>query len=625
MMSNIANLRLGSKLVLTFAVLILGFGSMLYVTLDLFVSLQHAEEQSFKRNYAQTSDVKEIRVNLNAQRSELLLLLIGEEAESPSEDIEAAIRHRSSISDQILQRLRKGWEGDSEALGIFDQLAEARSSFAKFRDTQVLPLIKEGRLDEARRMYLGVHRERLGKIHELGTLLSDLTDRRVEQALEKSRLELDAQRQRLLLFGLGLVLVGGLLAWFLSRHIAQPLAQLTGWAEQISGGEIPREMSNSQRQDEVGRLSQAFTQMGNYLHALTGKAEALARGELPEGGAPLSEHDVLGQAFARMGQYFQALAGKAERLARGDLQGDLLPVSERDVLGRAFTAMIGNLRGLVQELHEGISVLASASEEILATATQVAASTQETATAISEIATTVEEVKQTAVLAGTKSQSVADSTERTRQVALGGQQSVDETLKGMSQIREQMQAVAESIMRLGEQSQTIGEIVASVNDLAEQSNLLGVNASIEAVKAGEAGKGFSVVAQEVKALAEQSKQATAQVRGILGDIQKAMTKAVLLAEQGSKTVEVGYERAQVSGEAIRTLGGSIEESSEIALQITATSQQQMIGMDQIGSAMENIRQASQDNVGGARQVDVAARNLHQLGLKLKGLSAQFKL
>ncbi|MNN45049.1 Methyl-accepting chemotaxis protein (MCP) signaling domain protein [compost metagenome] len=90
-------------------------------------------------------------------------------------------------------------------------------------------------------------------------------------------------------------------------------------------------------------------------------------------------------------------------------------------------------------------------------------------------------------------------------------------------------------------------------------------------------------------------------------------------------MESGYERAQVSGEAIRTLSSSIEESSEMGLQIAVTSQQQMIGMDQIGTAMENIRQASQDNVGGTRQVDLAARNLHQLGLKLKGLAAQFKL
>jgi methyl-accepting chemotaxis protein len=255
----------------------------------------------------------------------------------------------------------------------------------------------------------------------------------------------------------------------------------------------------------------------------------------------------------------------------------------------------------------------------------VATSTQEAATAISEIATTVEEVKQTAVLATSTSKAVSESAEHTRQVAQGGRQAVDEALSGMQQIREQMQAVAESIMHLGEQSQAIGEIVASVGDLAEQSNLLGVNASIEAAKAGEIGKGFAVVAQEVKGLAEQSKQATAQVRGILGEIQKAMTKAVLLAEQGSKTVEIGYERARVSGEAIRSLSGSIEQSSEMALQIAATSQQQLIGMDQVASAMESIRQASQDNVGGTRQVDLSARNLHKLGLQLKGLTARFRL
>jgi methyl-accepting chemotaxis protein len=202
---------------------------------------------------------------------------------------------------------------------------------------------------------------------------------------------------------------------------------------------------------------------------------------------------------------------------------------------------------------------------------------------------------------------------------------VEEALKGMGQIREQMQAVAESIMRLGEQSQTIGEIVASVSDLAEQSNLLGVNASIAAMRAGETGKGFSVVAQEVKALADQSKQATNQVRGILGEIQKAMTKAVLLAEQGSKAVEAGYERAQSSGEAIRALDSSIAESSEMALQIAATSQQQMVGMDQVANAMSSIREASQSNVSGTRQMDQATRNLHELGVRLQGLAAQFKL
>ncbi|MET1077660.1 MAG: methyl-accepting chemotaxis protein [Pseudomonas sp.] len=586
MIATLANLRIGSKLLLIFLLLMVGFALMFYLTLESFAGLQQREALEFTRSYQRVSDVKELRINIMNQRIILLLAMQAETPPAERSDVVAEIQAFSANNTRLLAHLRDALEGDGEGRAVFESLEELRGAYVQTRDNETLPLLQKGDLAAARELALGIQAQRMQQIHRLGQQLAELTERRVQETLAHTQAALHAQRQQILWRGALLVLLGGVLASLLSRHIAQPLAQLTGWAERISGGEIPRELLGGARQDEVGRLSQAFDRMGQYLLNLTTKAENLAAGQL-------------------------------------DTRVQL--ASEGDVLGRAFATMVGNLRGVVLELNEGIAVLASSSEEILAATTQVASSTQETATAISEIATTVEEVKQTAILAGNKSQLVAESTERTRQVAYGGRQSVEEALKGMSLIREQMQAVAESIMRLGEQSQTIGEIVASVSDLAEQSNLLGVNASIEAVKAGEVGKGFSVVAQEVKALADQSKQATAQVRGILGEIQKAMTRAVLLAEQGSKSVESGYARAQVSGEAIRTLGDSIEESSEMALQIAATSQQQMIGMDQIASAMESIRQASQDNVGGTRQVDLAARNLHQLGSKLQGLAGQFKL
>lgn len=544
-MLRILRFNIGSKLLLAFALLILGFGGLLFTTLERFVELQASEEIQFQRNYERISAVKELRINIAAQRSELLLA-INPEGNGELDEREEQIRQRSADNERLVKQLRQTVSGDPQASELLEQLLEVRNATAHTRATQ-LQLIRNDQLQEALQLSKGVQLQRLETIHGLGLQLAALTEQRIAETLEHSRQSLETLRERIRNLSLLLVVASAVLAWLLSRHIALPLARLTGLAEQIGRGEIPREVSGSLRQDEVGRLAQAFGLMSQYL------------------------------------------------------------------------------RELVQEMNEGISVLASSSEEILAATSQVASSTQETATAISEIATTVAEVKQTAVLAGSKSQGVSESAERTRQIAQDGRQAVEEALSGMQQIREQMQAVAESIMRLGEQSQAIGEIVASVGDLAEQSNLLGVNASIEAVKAGETGKGFSVVAQEVKALADQSKQATAQVRGILGEIQKAMTKAVLLAEQGSKTVEVGYQRAQASGEAIRSLSSNIEESSEMALQIAVTSQQQMVGMDQVASAMESIRQASQDNVGGTRQVDLAARNLHQLGLKLKGLAGRFKL
>lgn len=276
-------------------------------------------------------------------------------------------------------------------------------------------------------------------------------------------------------------------------------------------------------------------------------------------------------------------------------------------------------RTITRQLRESISLLASSSSEILATTTQVASGATETAAAVSQTTATVEEVKQTAQVATQKAKYVSESAQEAAQVSQKGRKAVEETVGGMQRVQGQMESVAESIVGLSEQSQSIGEIIATVNDLADQSNLLAVNAAIEATKAGDQGKGFAVVAQEVRSLAEQSKQATAKVRAILGEIQKATSAAVLATEQGSKAVDAGMKQSEDAGESIRQLSESILEASQAASQIAASSQQQMAGMDQVAQAMENIKQASSQNVAGTKQAEVAAHDLHELGLRLKRL------
>ncbi|MHB1240598.1 MAG: CHASE3 domain-containing protein [Gammaproteobacteria bacterium] len=280
--------------------------------------------------------------------------------------------------------------------------------------------------------------------------------------------------------------------------------------------------------------------------------------------------------------------------------------------------IVGGLitRTITRQLRESVKLLSSSSNEILASTSQVAASATETAAAVNETTATVEEVKQTAQLSNRKAKSVAESAQKASRASLSGRKSVEDSIQGMQRIQEQMESIAETIVRLSEQSQAIGEIIAAVNDLAEQSNLLAVNAAIEANKAGEQGKGFAVVAQEIRSLAEQSKQATAQVRGILGDIQKATTATVLATEQGNKAVETGAKQAAEVGESIRTLAESVTEAAQAATQIAVSSQQQMVGMDQVALAMENIKQASVQNVTGTQQAKITAQQLHELGQQL---------
>jgi methyl-accepting chemotaxis protein len=220
---------------------------------------------------------------------------------------------------------------------------------------------------------------------------------------------------------------------------------------------------------------------------------------------------------------------------------------------------------------------------------------------------------------------MADNAQHVAQVSQSGQKAVEENAAGMLNIRKQVESIAQTIIRLSEQSQLIGGITAAVTDLADQSNVLAVNAAIEAARAGEQGKGFAVVAQEIRSLAEQSKQATTQVRAILNDVQKATSAVVMATEQGTKAVEAGVEQSTLAGEAIRALAESTSEAAQTATQIVASSQQQVVGMDQIGTAMQNINQAGTQTAASMRQSETSARSLHELGLNLKQLVAQYQV
>jgi methyl-accepting chemotaxis protein len=322
------------------------------------------------------------------------------------------------------------------------------------------------------------------------------------------------------------------------------------------------------------------------------------------------------------------ITGIAELIAGGDLSVVLAGEERKDEVGllaNSFGRMVENLRRTTSDISEAVNLLGSSASEIMASTTQVASGTAETATAISETTTTVEEVRQAGQLSSKKAQNVSEIANRVAQVSRDGQKAVGETAAGMRNIREQMDSIAATIVRLSEQGQSIGGIIAVVNDIADQSNLLSVNAAIEAARAGEQGKSFAVVAQEIRSLAEQSKQATTQVREILSDVQKATSAAVMATEQGTKAVEIGVRQSAQAGEAIKVLAEGIGEAVQAATQIAASSQQQVVGMDQIGTAMENINQAGAETAASMRQMETAARNLNELGQKLKQLVEQYKV
>ncbi len=273
----------------------------------------------------------------------------------------------------------------------------------------------------------------------------------------------------------------------------------------------------------------------------------------------------------------------------------------------------------VAGIREGLEILGVSSSGVLESSSGLAVCANETAASVSETTTAVVEVRQTAQLASESARRVAEAARRTAEISATGTRATQGTVAGMERIRTEMQSIAASMMQLSEQSRAIGEIITAVDDLAEQSNLLAVNAAIEAAHAGAHGKGFAVVADQVKYLASQSRAATKQVRTILTDIRKATAAAGLTTEQATKAVEAGVAAASEAGESIVSLASNVGDAAQTAMQIAGSSEEQLLGLEHIARAMEQIGTASRQNVNQAKQLETAARSLNALGQRLKEL------
>jgi methyl-accepting chemotaxis protein len=540
------NLTTRAKLFLAFGLMLLLLASVMVTAYLDIRAIQESQKSLYEEEFTTAVDLKDIRSNQNAIHAASLAMLLVTQR-SGQEALHQEIKERSKENTETLKRLRERARDDPEVLRKLEEFISILAAFNQTRDTQIIPWIYEGKLEEAKKLALGIQEERDNIMRTIANALVAQAEQRARAAVARSEQKAIEATRIFVIVGVMALLLGVTMALFLNRLLAYPLRDISGMAERIASGDLTVTTVLNPRADEIGTLAQSF--------------------------------------------------------------------------GR----MVENLRGVTGEILEGVNVLGSSASEILATTTQIATGTAETASAVSETTTTVEEVRQTAQVASQKAKYVSENAQKVAQVSHSGRQSVEAALEAMNRIREQMASIADGIVRLSEQSQAIGEIAATVNDLAEQSNLLAVNAAIEAAKAGEQGKGFAVVAQEVKSLAAQSKQATAQIRTILGDIQKAINASVLTTEQGSKAVEAGVQQSTQAGEAIRALAESIAEATQAATQIAASSQQQLVGMDQVVLAMENIKQASTQNVAGTKQAELAAQSLHDLGQKLTQMVAQYKV
>jgi methyl-accepting chemotaxis protein len=411
----------------------------------------------------------------------------------------------------------------------------------------------------------------------------------------------------LLWWTVGVALVLALVALFVSHKlslgITRPLTVLTDTAQRVAGGDNAVRMEIGS-DDEIGKLGDAFNSMLD--------ARIKAKEDTDD--------------YKKLQQGIQQLLQVTADASDGDLTVRA-PVTE-GALGNvsdAVNLMLENVGALIKNVQESAKVVAKSAMEIQASSEQLAsgANTQNaeivnTSSAVQEMAANTESVSSNAVAAN-------EAANRAKRAAEEGAKAVLDVITGMDLIRENVQAGAKKIKRLGERSMEISTIVNAINQISAQTNMLALNAAIEAARAGEHGRGFTVVAEEVRKLAERAAVATQEIEKLVTSIQAETNESVTSMEQQTSQVEEGSKIVSAAGASLERIREASGQSADLINEISLAAKQQVRGANGVVVAMQTVSQIAHQAQGGAGATKRATESLVSLANELLGRAAKFKV
>ncbi len=434
-----------------------------------------------------------------------------------------------------------------------------------------------------------------------------------------------------------LALVG--ITFVADRLVSKPVIALSQAAERIAIGDLNVKLTvNSQ--NELGDMTRSFSTMVDYLKEMSHAAEEIADGNLAVEVTPHSDQDVLGHAFQRMVGGLQSSIGEvAENAARLKAASVDLAQSSQQA-GQASQQIAATIqqvaRGTSQQT-EGATQTSTAVEELSRAIDSIAQGAQEQASMVGKASTLMSDLsKSVNLLAKASEQEAADGGE-VSEASHVGVETVRRTIDAMSSIREKVGLSANKVREMGSRSDQIGTIIETIDDIAGQTNLLALNAAIEAARAGEHGKGFAVVADEVRKLAERSSVATKEIGALIKGIQQTVAEAVTAMEGGLKEIENGVGKANQAGSALESINATaekvqkagkdavqvahlaiqaseqlleaIEQVSAVAEENSAATEEMSAQTAEITGSIENIAAASEENSAAVQEVSAGSEEM----------------
>ncbi|MBP8173808.1 MAG: methyl-accepting chemotaxis protein [Aeromonadaceae bacterium] len=325
----------------------------------------------------------------------------------------------------------------------------------------------------------------------------------------------------------------------------------------------------------------------------------------------------------------QRLLEQAEQVANGDLTSRLdysrFSHDEIGTLARAFGKMQQNLRSLVEEMGRAVSQVGSATEEVSAIASQSAIGQQTQQNDITYLATAMNEMSSTVNEVARSTTQAANAAQQANREALAGGQIVQETLQAIQVVANEVEHVTQVVHELEQDSTRIGVVLEVIGSIAEQTNLLALNAAIEAARAGEQGRGFAVVADEVRTLAKRTQQSTQEINSIIATLQKRGQEAVQATQKGQNLVELCVGKAAQAGSSIESIAAAVADISDMNTQIATATEEQSSVAEDLNRNIVNINQVSHEIGEAASQTATACKDLSALAHHLSELSQRFRI
>ena len=372
-----------------------------------------------------------------------------------------------------------------------------------------------------------------------------------------------------------------LMGWFMSRAISRPINKVVRMTSEMNA---------------------EFNQFADVV-------EAIAENDLTQTIEPSKIRRLHARIHDEIGQLVNAI-------------GETLDAKDR--VGHSMSRMIANLNGMVGRIQRSAGELVLSATNISDSATRIAEGSRNQSDRVDQVSVAVEEMTATIVESARNASAATEASQKASLTATSGGEIVHNSVAGMATINDVVQKSARSVTHLAESAQQIGEIVSVINDVADQTNLLALNAAIEAARAGEQGRGFAVVADEVRKLAERTGKATGEIGDMIRTIQNGTADAVKSMQEGTLEVKRGEDLSQQAGQSLTEIVRMTQEVTGMMEMIATASEQQSIAAEEITKNVDGVAEVVKSTAGDAAQSAEAARDLHRLSDDLQQIVSEFK-